>query len=318
MPFSGQLNISKALSNIAVKYRNAEDSYVCDKLAPDVVVKQETGRYWVFDRSNFRIPQTIRANKGRSMDASTYEMTSTTYQLNEHAIHDIVTDRDRGNADAPLSPDADTTEYLTDIILQRREKMVSDLLTSTNWTNYANLGTTTAFSYLTTTSDPIGVVQTASTVILSNAGVTPNVMAMSYDAFVSLKNHPNILERIKYAERGIVTEDILSSIFDIPKVLVGKAVYNTAQEGTSEVMGWLMGQANADGTSSAALVAYINPSPGIRRPSALYNLVIDGKYKVKKWRDEERGGDVIEVSTMFQPIVPDYRAGYLLQEPVIR
>ena len=62
-------------------------------------------------------------------------------------------------------------------------------------------------------------------------------------------------------------------------------------------------------------VGYVNPSPGIRKVSAGYTLQLNAKgipYKTKKWREEKRGGDLIEVSTMYQPKAVATLCGYLI------
>jgi hypothetical protein len=51
------------------------------------------------------------------------------------------------------------------------------------------------------------------------------------DAITSLKNHPDIIDRIKYTQRGVVTEDLLASLFDVDKILVSYATQETSRSG---------------------------------------------------------------------------------------
>ncbi|KKK55651.1 hypothetical protein LCGC14_3072390, partial [marine sediment metagenome] len=80
--------------------------------------------------------------------------------------------------------------------------------------------------------------------------------------YKALRNHADILDRIKYTERGIVTKDLLAALFDVDKVVIAEAVRNTAAKGASESTDFIMGK--------HALLAYAAPSAGIKRPSAGY------------------------------------------------
>ncbi|MHA1866625.1 MAG: hypothetical protein ACTSXD_01005 [Candidatus Heimdallarchaeaceae archaeon] len=293
MPYGGNLHISRPLTNISVEYKNP--AYIAGQVLKDVYVKNESDEYYVYN-PEFRIPETYRANKSPANMIS-WSVSTSTYSLEEHALADIVTDRDRRNTDKPIDVDVDTTENLTDALLRRTEKMVADLLFTTGtWSNNTTLASTTSWRYNTTTVSPILNVLSATGKILKSSGVKPNSMVIGYDVFESLKEHVSILDRIKYAERAIITKDLLSAVFDIPNIYIGEAVYDASGEGLSEDKAYIF---NTD-----ALIAYFNPNPGLKKITAAIMLRIkEGgtPIKVKKWRDEKVAGDVIEVSTMMKP-----------------
>ena len=91
----------------------------------------------------------------------------------------------------------------------------------------------------------------------------------------------------------IIGEDLLAAVFEVGKVYVGKAVYDSAVDGATESLTAIWG--------SNALLAHLNPAGGMKKLTAAGILEIGGKYKVKKWRVEELSGDAIEVSTMYVP-----------------
>jgi hypothetical protein len=54
-------------------------------------------------------------------------------------------------------------------------------------------------------------------------GFAPNILVIGPHVLQALRNHPEILDRIKYTERGIVTEDLIASLLGVEKILVSYA-----------------------------------------------------------------------------------------------
>lgn len=298
MAFGGNLHVSKVLSNLAVKYRNM--NLIADQVLPSVPVTKESDSYYTWVRS-FNLPETLRAN-GAPANMATWGVSLSSYSLNEHALKDVVTDRDRANSDE-IQMDAETTEFLTDKILLRREYEASKVLFTTgSWSNNTSLDTATSWEYNTTTSAPIQQVLSATAKIIKSSGVKPNVAILGHDAIDALKENPNVYNRIQYVERAILTPDLIAALFDLDKVFVGTAVYDAGAVGVAESITSIWGP--------NALIAYINPAAGMKALSAAKMLTINGGYKVKKWREEEVGGDYIEVSSMFVPKLVATACGY--------
>lgn len=292
MAYGGNLHINKVLTNMSVQYKN--NDYIASNVCNDVPVAKETDLYYVYVR-DFRVPETRRANKAPS-NMITWGVSTSSYSLNEHALSDIITDRDRANSDT-IKIDVDTTEFLTDKIMLAFEKDVSDLyFTTGTWSNNASLDTASSWKYNTTTSAPIQNILSGTTKIIKSSGVRPNTLILGLDTYDALKENNNVYGRIQYVERAIMTEDLLAAVFDVQKVYVGRAIYDTGKEGIAESITSVWGQ--------NALLAYFNPSPGLKKVSAAFNFRSKESgtpYKVKKWREEKLSGDQIEVSTMYDP-----------------
>lgn len=308
MAYGGSLHINQALSNISVKYTNNE--FIAGQILKEVPVKKESDVYYIYNR-DFKIPETLRADRSPASMHS-WSVSTSTYNLNEHALADIVTDRERRNMDSPLQADIDTVENLTDKIMLRQEYEVSKLLfTTTSWGNNETIVTATSWDYAagTATSLPIQDMLSATSSILMRGGIRPNTLVLGWDTFVVLKENQNVYDRIKYVERALITPELLASVFDVEKVFVGTAVYDSAADGITESMGYVWGP--------NALLCYINPSMGLKKVTAATMLRITeaGKpYKVKKWRREELSGDQVEVSTMFEPVVVASNCGFFFKD----
>jgi len=300
--------IDVPLSNLSVKFANDASAYIADQIFTGLPVAKESDAYYIFGKDSLRLEESIRAN-GAKANEVTYELSTSTYTLNRHSLKELVTDRERENADEGLDPDISAMENVTEKILLRKEKIASTLLmTTTAGGSSHSLTSTLGWTDLTTISDPIGDVQTATTVIQQSSAKLPNTLVFGYDAFSGLRNHPNILERIKYSERGVVTVDLLKAVFDIDKILIGNAIENTAAEGDPDTLGYVW--------ANHAWVGYVNPQAGLRRVSAGYNFFKKEKNLkvwVKKWRDEDREGDWIEANMMSRPILVATACAYSIK-----
>lgn len=304
MPYFNTIHANQPLTNVSVRYNWSEG--IADKVFPEAPVSKESDVYFIYDSDNLRMDETIRANRAESnvvgMDYST-----ATYSLEEHALKELISDRDRANADAPLNLDVDATQHLTEKLLIRREVDVATLcFTTTTWGNNATVGSASAWN--TSTSNPIADVLTATAAVLSNGFIRPNKGVIGWNVMRQLKVNSTTTDRIKYTERAIITDEIMASLFDLDTLLVGRSARNLNAEGIAASTGFIWG--------SDMLVYYAPAKPSLRTPAAGYVLTIGDRFRTKKWREEKLGGDYIEVSTMFLPRAVATSAAYLLKQVV--
>jgi hypothetical protein len=285
---TGGVHSNQPLTNISIEYRN--ENYIADQVFPALPVVKSSDLFYIYT-TDFRLPATRRAY-GSPSNRATWGVSTSTYQLEWHSLNDVVSDKDRENADSPLSLDADTTVFLTDKIQLRKEAQAAAILfTTTTWSNNRSVTATTE-SWHTSGAFPVQAVLSGAGMILGDSGKLPNVGVMGWEAYTIARENTNITGRIQYVERAIVTADILASLFDLNKVYVGTANLDTNQEGL---------------TASAAAcwgddfwMGYIAPTPGRKMASAVYKLTKPQTRVVKKWRNEDVEGDIIEVGEEYQ------------------
>ncbi len=99
-------------------------------------------------------------------------------------------------------------------------------------------------------------------------GKFPNRFVLGPRVWEVLKNHDEIVQRIKYTQRGITTPELLASLIAPPgvndfQVLVAAAIYNNAAEGATDDFEFIA-------PTKDALLLYAEPEPGIMVPSAGY------------------------------------------------
>ena len=121
-------------------------------------------------------------------------------------------------------------------------------------------------------SDPIGQIDDLKAEIKRNGRRTPNRLALGVEAYIALKNHPDIIDRIKYtgttANPARVTPQVLAELFGVEQVKVLESTYNAAGIGQTADMEYIC-------DSKAALLCYATPTPQIDEPSAGYIFTWD-------------------------------------------
>lgn len=287
------------LTGVSIRYTN--DAMIADQVMPVVPVKNESDTYYTYTR-NWRLPQSKRA-AGAEANEVEWNVGTGTYTTEEYALKDLIPDRVRNNADNPLDLDVDTTENLNELIQLGREKRVADVVfasgtygTQTSalaganrWDDYAG-------------SDPIGNVRSAKATVHAASGKLPNTMVVGYQVHLKLLDHPDVLERIKYTQKGVVTEQLLAQLFEVDNYVVGRALYDSSQEGATESLGYIWGK-------SVSLL-YVESSPGLKKVSFGYQFQSRG-FRTKKWREEGRDGDFIETGEIRDEKVVAASTGYL-------
>ena len=299
MPIKSDLRVDKLLSNISVKYTNR--NYVHMDVFPKVPVKKESDLYRVYDR-DFRLPETKRAAKGTANEHD-FNVTTAAYLLTQNSLKQYVSDRDAENYEIS-DLRRDTVEELTDKIMLRKEYDCAALFTSTSWSQNVSLAAAAQFSANTTASNPIPVFDTATTTVLEQSGMMPNFAIVPHNVMIAIKNHTSIIDRVKYTNINI-TKDIIGALLSVENMLVPKTVIDSAAEGATESVAALWGD--------NCFVGYKAPRASIMAPSAGY-MFENAMPLVKRWRNEERQSEAIEVNCHYDFKVVSSLAGYLIKD----
>ena len=130
--------------------------------------------------------------------------------------------------------------------------------------------------------------------MLKNTGYLPNTCVIGFEVFNVLKEHPVLLDKIKYSERGIVTEALIASVLGFERLFVAKSVVNTAKKGAAANMQFNFGKDMWFG--------YVNPDPAPEMPSAGYTFAWTGVSEglgedvaVRRYREEDIRADIVEM-----------------------
>lgn len=307
MPVVSQVKYDPVLTNISIQFQPAQGGYLADKIMPPVPVMKESAIYWVYDKSRFNIPESARAPRSE-YNKIDWSATTDNYLAKEYGLEGEIDDEERENASAPLDLDVDTTEIVTDAVLNNREKRVADtVLSTTVVTQNTTLAGVNQWSDISGTSSPLTVAKTARTTIFDATGYRPNKLAMGYKVFEALKLHPEILDRIKYSERGVVTEELLAELFEVDEVFIGGVLRKTSKEGQTDTI--------ADVWGRDALFFYAEARPSLKRASFGYQMR-NKNLRVFRYREDKRNTDVIRVTEKQAEKVVAAQLAYLVKSAV--
>jgi hypothetical protein len=324
---SGNIRIDQVLTNISLAY--PATGLVGEQLFPVVPVRKQSDKYYVFGREAW-LPETsdYRAPGTEANEIPGYSVSLDTYYAQEHSLQIAVTDEERENTDSPMSPDRDGAELVTSKILLGRElamyKEVTDATKYATGLSVTLSGTAQWNDYVN--SDPILNIKAALRAVHAKVFFLPNVAVIPFQVMSVLEDHPDIIERIKYSERAILTQEIIASVLGLDKVIVpGVAIGSGAVgvTGFGVTAGYLWGK--------DVILAYVPARPGLKTPAFAYEFAwtYGGQVMVTdRWREEKRKSDVIRVSRRYDlkrvgveinPASPDFGktvVGYIIKNAI--
>lgn len=307
MPQPRQMYQDAALTSVSVAYTNSE--FIADIVAPSAEVTRDTGVYYVFDKSNLRPEDSQRTGMAGSNEID-YSMSTSTYgPLMEHSLKIGIPVKALEQYDQPLRPRTNATNVLTEKLMIEKELAVSTVLYSTTLTpQYATLSGTSQWSDYAN-SDPIANIQTGIDAILAAGLKMPNLGVMSWAVWSKLKNHPDLIDRIKYYNLGKVSLEALATLLDLDKVVVSKASYNTAKEGQTDSLGFVWAKMFS--------LLYTNPSNNLEDVTALRTLTLRGARAVYNWPATEPGiGEYVKVKDDYELKQIATEAAYSIRDAV--
>jgi hypothetical protein len=306
-PLRSDVHVNVPLTNISIAYIQDADNFVASQVFPNIPVPKQSDRYFTYSKEDwFRDEAQLRA-AGTETAGGGYSIDNTpTYFANVYGLHKDVDDQIRANADIPLDMDRDGTEWLTQQLLIRRERVwASNYFHTTVWGTdlvgvpAAAVPGTSFIQWDNANSNPIEDIVYAGTEIEQNTGFAPNTLVLSPYVFNALKNNADILDRIKYTQRGILTTDILAALFEVDNVMVARSAFNSAAQGATGVFDFII-------STKSALLCYANPRPSILTPSAGYTFSWTGYLgagnagnRIKTFRMEHLSADRIEAEMAF-------------------
>jgi len=308
MPAISTVHLDQFLTNVSVAYLNGD--FFGERLFPVIPVDKQTDKYPVFGKEKFRLYEDSRRPGAEAREIDDWRLSADQYYCSGHAMRSPIPDELKANSDIP-DLEIETVQNLTNAILLKLETAVynavfgagSSVSTTTlsgtsQWSDYVN-------------SDPISAVEAQKITIFQTTGKLPNTLAVSYPVFNKLRQHPKVIDRFKYTQVGILQQDHLKSAFDVANFFVLSALQDTSNQGQTPSLTYVWGK--------NALLCYVPEVPG-RRTIALgytfrwtFGVPELGGVMVKRYREERRGSDVVEVHRYYdnKVVVPAVAYGWI-------
>lgn len=304
--------VDPVLTNLLIGYQQADTRFVANRVFPLVPVELQgftyyivTKKYWFLDEMKGRTPGAAFARSG-------YGVSTATGYANTWGLEHPIADEARKNNQTPMALEQTGSKWLAQQSLIRRERAFSaDFMVTGVWGTDDNNATTDWDDF--TSGDPFSDILTAKRTISNNTGVDPNSMTLGYIVHVALQNHPDIIDRIKFVQiAGLRTvETALQSLFDIANYNVGKATYNSANEGQT-----MSATAIID---DDCLVHYTTPTPGLFEASAGYTFAWaggGGGGEMVQYREQSSKSDILQNSEAWDQKAVATDVGYFFADVV--
>lgn len=274
MPQRQNIHIDRALTNISVAYMQSANAFIADKVFPQIPVQKQSDTYFIYNRDDFFRDEAVERAKGTESAGGDYDIEQAPpYFARKYAFHQDVTEEDRVNADNPLTPNQDATDFVTRKLLLRRENIWAQKFFKTGvWGTEitgvdATPGAGETLRFNVASSDPVRFIKNESTKMIERTGYKPNTLVLSPYTFNELIEHEDIVDRIKYTQTGIATMSLLAALFEVDNIYVPSAIQNTKAKTAGDAAGsgtysFIMGK--------HALLCYVEKNPGLKKPSAGY------------------------------------------------
>lgn len=295
----GNIKVDKFLTGLAVRYSNNE--FVGGQFLPEYNVQKESDKYRIFRKDGFFKGAPKKAD-GATTEEATLSYDEGTYSAYERAIKDIVTDRAMQNADAPVRPKIDVTNFLTEKVLLSEEIDIWALLLGTSGLEsgsyYGNLTATTAWID-GTDPDILKDLSDAIVAISKLIGKTPNKIGFTTEVSEAIVRDPVIREILKYHTSAMITGNALPPTLRNMEIVIADGLWNTADEGQTASYEYIM--------KYRVPIAFIDAG----NPLTLGRTFVSKKQKVVRWRDDDREGEFIKVNKVYSPAMMNLSAGYM-------
>lgn len=276
-PSVSDVHVNGPLTNFSIAYVQAAGNYIADQVFPNVPVVKQSDVYFKYDKGDWLRPDVALRAPATESTGGGWKLSTDSYRCDLYATHKDLDNQTLSNQDNPLNMDRDAAIWVTQQLMLKRDQLwVSEFFTSTGvWGSDtvggtgAGNGTTTFQQWDVSGSDPIGDITNRTVYMASQTGFRPNTLVIDPYTFNTLRNHDDLLDRIKYTQGpAIVTEALLAQLFGVDRVLVAWSMANTAGEGITDSFSFNAG--------TNALLCYTNTAPSIMQPSAGYTFVWSG------------------------------------------
>ena len=290
------------LTKLAQGYHNLE--LIGEVLMPTVEIDKEAGKIPKFGRLAFRLPSTVRNLRGTSNRLDPEDITAIDVALEEHDGEYAIDYREENEAIFSLRQFALNTTQ--DVIALGREKEVATLALDESKYDSGNKVTLSGTSKITSKqADIFAMFDTGIRAVKRAIGRKPNVCVIAGDVWAALKEHPAVIEKLKYSQVAIVTPEVFAKLIGIDTVKIGEAVYEESNQ-------------LKDIWSDAIVLAYVAPRSTERKgtvyePSYGYTVRRQGGLFVDTYKENGGKLEVIRTTDIHKPHLLGASAGYLIK-----
>lgn len=272
------------LTNMALAYYQNAANYFAKAIFPVCRVNLSSDIYYKFNKEDLlRDSWQRKPAYGKVMPTVVSETTDTYRCVVDQMIMGIdeirQTDLTRRQGPSIKDPRQQRTKTIAEQSNIHQDRIFAEsFFRSGVWANEmtgvdtTTPGSTEFIKFSNDNSDPIKFIADQKLAMHGKTGRTPNKLAIGANVFNALRNHPGILDRVKYggttANPASVTKNVLAQLFEVEELVVLMSIYNQAKQGAEADMAFI-------GDPNALLLAYATDAPAVDEPSAGYIFTWD-------------------------------------------
>jgi len=295
------------------EYSTERMRFIADDILPVKAVRKKAATLSVCKRENLTVPDTEHAN-GATFGRVDLYMDDMSYLCVDHGIEGQVTDEDMENYADDFDAEVEKTQAIKiKMKLARELRVAAGVFNPVVWTGAALYTDVSAAPWDAIGSGVIAQIQTAREVVRLNCGLPPDSLIISESSMINLMNNTQILG--KFPGAPVITEAMLraamAAILGVPNLIVGQAVYNSADEGLDFTGAEIW-------SDNYAMLAVLGSEglpmtePQLGR-TMMWDAYVSGLEYVESYREEQTKSEIIRVEQYVQEKIFDPYFGHLLK-----
>jgi hypothetical protein len=326
----GTLYVDPILTNFSVGYQ--DQALYGERIMPVTPVRTQSGRYRVFDRSNWIVFESRREPGTVANEVQGAKWSEDNFHTFEHSLQVPIFDEERqqltsqGGLANPvfggalqLNPELDATALATRSLLLEHELDVSTLVRDaanyavSNKTDLSGGGGAAQWDNYTggtgSTSNPVANVMTAMRAVYAGTGRYPNTMAIPALGMSYVENHPRVIDRFK--NFTLTAADAFQRLTGFTgTILEVDSHYNAANniDATPDIQPFW---------GKDVWIGIVDPNPSLNQftfGKTFAQIYPDGSTRpTDRWREEPRKADIVRVSYKWDQKIVSALAGYLIK-----
>ena len=302
----------KFLTNISNKLTNKD--FLTEKILPIVKVKETSGKIANYGNGHLRIETSLHVGRGPYPRVDSVTRSSDLYSLENHGLQATLTDEDFRNVEKPYDAKVDETDALTSHLMLEKEVGLATILQDPAIITHGKplSGNSQYNNRSHADSNPLEDRRDAGKVMLASIGSEPNAVVMDDAVFGDLRVHEELLRSLGFADNraGRLSEQELAKALDVDMIFVGKAIFNSAKEGQTDVIARVWGKD----------VIYVKVGrPALRQKVLGYTLQKTGRSsRVVQTMNNftPRGSVELSVDDSYDQLILNAECAYLIQDAI--
>lgn len=272
-PTPSMIRTNPVLDSMALQWMQDASKFVAPSAAPLVNVGEQGGRFRSWDLGDLLRDEAKKVGPGAPAPLLGQKQTYGTYFC-EVTKAGVNLDEQR-RAAANNTPDGmmSLDRWAVDFCMQKVKISIERDLSATALSSAGVWSAEVAppnGKWNTGASTPIEDITGAVDAVAGTTPYAPNTMLIQRPVLTALRNHPDIVDRVKYTQGPgtAITPEILAALFGLERIIVMGSVYNSAAEGLTDSISFI--------APDNALIYYVPPAASKDTASAMYTFAWSG------------------------------------------